>query len=158
MLAKLCSVSREDVEEALEGLDKTYKDDMRGLALVRNGIEVQLTTAPQHALVVAAFLEEEVQSDLSRAALETLTILAYRGPMSKTDLEGIRGVNCTLILRNLAMKGLVETVTLDLHEKYRVSFACMRILGLQSTHDLPDYEALNKKLDACTREQGSSNV
>jgi len=67
-----------------------------------------MTTAKESSEIVEKFLKEELTGEMTRPQLETLTIIAYRGPMTKMEIEQIRGVNCSLILRNLLMRGLVE--------------------------------------------------
>jgi segregation and condensation protein B len=83
---------------------------------------------------------------LSQPSLEALTIIAYRGPIAKLELERIRGVNCSLILRHLLLRGLVEE-KLDKTKNenfYTVTHDFIRFLGLGSVTELPDYEKLNQ--------------
>ncbi|MEK7537609.1 MAG: SMC-Scp complex subunit ScpB, partial [Patescibacteria group bacterium] len=95
--------------------------------------------------LVTAYLKEEQAGELTRPALETLTIVAYRGPISKIQLDTIRGVNCSLILRHLMIKGLVEAKhAKDKYQTtYRVSADFVRFLGLTDITQLPDYEQLH---------------
>ena len=102
-------------------------------------------TAGENAKVVADFVKEEFSGELTRPQLETLTVIAYRGPISKYELEIIRGVNCSLILRNLSIRGLIEE---DYDQKkkemrYRVSIDFFRHLGIQRVEGLPDYDTLH---------------
>jgi segregation and condensation protein B len=108
--------------------------------------EYQMSTAPDSSKMVKDFLKDEITGELTRPALETLTIVAYRGPISKPDLEQIRGVNCSLILRNLMIKGLVEVKSSDKSGEalYNITFDFMRYLGIKKTSELPDYEKLSK--------------
>jgi len=141
--------SKEEVKKALEELAAEYDArESTGVILLRNGDEIQLATAPDHAEMVKAFLKDESFGELTRPALETLTIVGYRGPLTKAELEQIRGVNCSLILRNLMIRGLVETEggkaddpTAPAH--YRVTFDFLRYLGIRQASELPDYESLH---------------
>ncbi|MCG2700667.1 SMC-Scp complex subunit ScpB, partial [Candidatus Parcubacteria bacterium] len=88
----------------------------------------------------------ETTGELSRPSLESLTIIAYRGPVAKIDLDRIRGINCALILRNLLLRGLIEG-KYDNKKKetyYSVTFDFIKFLGINNIKELPDYERLNK--------------
>lgn len=143
-LADLVRADPHDVGEALEALQTAYKERAGGVFLVQNGHEYQFVTAPENAALVQEYLKEETAGELSRPSLETLTIIAYRGPLTKPEIEQIRGVNCTMILRNLLMRGLVLTEDGGglLGQRYRVTLDFMRFLGVQRIEDLPDYAAL----------------
>ena len=144
-LAKLLETDAEKIESWLEEVSEIYSGPERGMMLVRNGAEVQFFSAPQTREVVENFLKEEITGELTRPQLETLTIIAYRGPISKPDIEQIRGINCTLILRNLEWRGLIEQSGESTSEipAYRVTIDFVRYLGLSSTEQLPQYEKMN---------------
>jgi segregation and condensation protein B len=83
---------------------------------------------------------------LTQPSIETLTIIAYRGPISKAEIEKIRGVNCSLILRNLMIRGLVD-FDIDKNngqELYNVTVDFLQYLGLNTVEDLPDYMRLHQ--------------
>lgn len=135
-----------DLEKALEELIADYGQGDRGLAIIKNNAQYQLTTAADNAPLVQEFLKDETSGELSQPSLEALTIIAYRGPISKLELERIRGVNCSLIIRNLLLRGLIE----EKFEKtknenyYTVTHDFVRFLGLGGVDELPDYEKLNQ--------------
>lgn len=144
-LAQLTDTKKSQVEEALAEITAAHAERAGGIRVLVNGDEAQMVTAPAAAETVAAFLKDETTGELSRPSLETLTIVAYRGPVTKPEIEQIRGVNCSLILRNLLMRGLVEA-TEDkrlLQTTYRISMEFLRHLGLNAAQDLPDYGRLN---------------
>jgi segregation and condensation protein B len=132
------------VEEALTVLQETYSGRDGGIVLAKNGMEYQFLTAPAQAALVQAFLKDDATGDLTRPSLETLTIIAYRGPVTKAEIEQIRGVNCSLILRNLLIRGLIsaEEDPKTLLSSYRVTMDFLRFLGVASVEQLPDYERL----------------
>lgn len=133
------------VETALQQLAAIYKERGSGLCLLNNGDKWQLVTVEQHADLVKKFIRSEQLGELTRPALETLTVIAYRGPVTKAEIELIRGVNCSLILRNLLIRGLIEEIPdkqID-QEKYRITMEFMKFLGLQNITDLPDYASLS---------------
>jgi segregation and condensation protein B len=143
-LMELCDATKEEIEEAIAAIAEGYHRDERGLRLVRSGNEVQMTSAPENAALMQEFLRDETTGELTKPSLEALTIIAYRGPLTKPELEQVRGVNCSIILRNLLMRGLIEIEgdPLDLTAKYRVTIDFIRFLGVDSVEELPDYEKL----------------
>lgn len=132
------------VREALGTLIDKYREGS-GIQLNRVGQSFQFATAAGSAALVQKFLEEEEKKELTKPSLETLTIVAYRGPITKYELELIRGVHCGLILRNLLVRGLIE----DVEEKgtgrilYQVTFDFLHYLGIRETKELPDFERLS---------------
>lgn len=141
-LAELCDATPKEVEEAFDALEKRLEGS--AVMLQRAGQDVQLVTRPEHAEVVKKVARDEVSGELTRPSLETLTILAYRGPLTRPELEQIRGVQSTIILRNLLMRGLVEEKEDSRvgQPTYAVSFDFIRHLGLKSIDELPQYEEL----------------
>jgi len=105
-LATALDVTASVVERGLKELDESLGG--RGLRLQRNAGRVQLTTAPELALQVEHFLGLEATSHLSRAALETLAIIAYQQPVTRPQVDSIRGVNSDSMLKSLLSKGLVQ--------------------------------------------------
>ena len=145
-LAELTERSKREIETVLETLKKEYNESELGIKIIFNDDRVQMTTTQESSAVVEKFLKEELTGEMTRPQLEALTIIAYRGPITKMELEQIRGVNCSLILRNLAMRGLIES---KLDRKiganvYEVTLDFTRYLGLTNTKELPDYERLSK--------------
>lgn len=138
----------QEVEEAVELLKEKYNQPESGVWLVENKTlrdkEVQLATSPDSQSIVQKFLRDELTGELTRPALETLTIIAYRGPMTKPEIEQIRGINCSLILRNLLIKGLVEIEERQKDPYYRISFEFMKYLGISNVSELPDYDELHQ--------------
>ncbi|MCF7820456.1 MAG: SMC-Scp complex subunit ScpB [Candidatus Pacebacteria bacterium] len=144
-LAKSLKAEKKEVENNLQQLQNYYHDHDSGLQLISTSGKYQLTSAVNNSEIVRDFLAAETSGELSQPSLETLTIIAYRGPISKTELERIRGVNCSLILRNLLIRGLVEEQKSRSEEKiYNVSLDFLRYLGVDDLKQLPDYERLNK--------------
>lgn len=139
-IAKLLDVKKGEAEEALKELSEEYKNASRGLKIAEVEGKYQMVTNPENSKLVQSFLKEEVIGELTRPQLETLTIIAYRGPILKIELEQIRGVNCSLILRNLLIRGLAE----QKENAYIITHDFLKYLGLTETRGLPDYEKLNK--------------
>jgi len=144
-LAQICGAkNKEDVAKAIDELVESYASRDSGLRLLRHGDSVQLATAGETADLVREYLKDETTGELTKPSLETLTIVAYRGPITKAELEQVRGVNCSLILRNLSMRGLVEALGEVGHPltQYQVTMDFLRFLGVSSVEELPDYDKL----------------
>lgn len=145
-LADMIGAETKDVEQAGEELSSELKAQHRGILIIRNKDSFQMVSSPENADLVQSFIKDETTGELSRPSLETLTIIAYRGPISKMDIDRIRGVNCSLILRNLLLRGLIESK--DEKNKaetfYTVSFDFIRFLGLSDVKELPNYEKLSE--------------
>jgi len=105
-LAEALEVRPAEVEAALEALEARYLG--RGIAIQRIKDRVQLTTAPTAASLIQRFLGLSATAPLSKAALETLAIIAYRQPITRPQIEQLRGVNSDSVIKNLLTKGLVE--------------------------------------------------
>ena len=143
-LADLCGADREDAAKAADALAEEYDARGGGIRIMRNGDEVRMATSGNVARTVQEYLKDETTGEMTRPSLEALTIIAYRGSITKGELEQIRGVNCSLILRNLMMRGLVEadgehgmpTTT------YAVTTDFLRFLGIAHAEELPEYDKL----------------
>ncbi len=145
-IAALASTDEAAVHAAVKELGDEYRAHSRGMQLAHQGNRVLLVSHPSSAALVRAFLKDEHEGELTRPSLETLTIIAYRGPVTKLELEQIRGVNCSLILRNLSIRGLIEVAEGDGKQetRYVVTFDFLKFLGVSSVRDLPDYEKLSQ--------------
>lgn len=141
-LAEILEVAEESVKEALEALREDFNKEGRGLWLTQMGREVQLTTKPQFAGLLEKVIKSELKEELTSSSLETLSIIAYLGPISRAIVDYIRGVNSSFILRSLLLRGLIQR----LEEKrsnaflYDLSFDFMRHLGISRKEELPEYE------------------
>ncbi len=146
-ISKIIEVSKEDVENALMLLSGDYSSQKRGIVILRKEDEVQMATNPDNAEYVDKVVKSDLQEALSNAALEVLSIIAYRGPISRTEIEAIRGVNCTYTLRNLLMRGLIERIDnpKDLRGYvYKISFEFLKKLGIDNVNKLPDFDNLSQ--------------
>lgn len=135
-----------EVNTALRDYARTTAE--RGIHITLTATEAQLTTAPAVHAVVTQVVKEERSGELTKPSLETLAIIAYRSPIAKAELEAIRGVNCSLILRNLLIRGLV-TETMDKTKGvvvYDITPEYLQLLGVQTVADLPDYERLHRDI------------
>ncbi len=144
-LATACETSLEEIENALTELERRLSEG-GGLSLIRHDQTVELVTHVEAATIVRRVLQLEAQAELSRASLEALSILAYRGPLTRPELEQIRGVQSSIILRNLMLRGLVEAreeARLG-QPVYQVTLDFLKYLGLTRLEALPDFLSLHK--------------
>lgn len=135
--------SSEEVQTALEAIAEHLNHDSSGIRLFVTENDAALMTAPEVAEAVRAYLKRDITGELTRPSVETLAIIAYRGPITKADMEQIRGVNCSLILRNLMMRGLVDEASSQSGNTYTISMECLRHLGVPLVGSLPDFEGLH---------------
>ncbi len=165
-VSKISGRTKGEIERVLLELVEEYNKKQGGIKIINNGEEFQMVTDAQSAPFIQEFLKQEVNKELTPASLETLSIIAYRGPITKSDLEQIRGVNCSIILRNLLIKGLIVEQSLSAsdnaaqvedggkesmgpeikEEIYSVSLDFIRHLGINSLQELPDYKELNRDI------------
>ncbi len=143
-IGKLVDAKPDEVTVALAKLMEIRNTDESGLHLIEQNGKYQMVTAPANAQVIESLVKEEVSGELSRPSLETLTIIAYRGPITKPEIEQIRGINCSVILRNLLMRGLIleEDDADRLQPIYKLSSDFIRHLGVHSVEELPKYDEL----------------
>lgn len=142
-IASALKAESQDVEQAIATLAGHLENNERGLMLMRHESRVQLVTKPMFSSLVEHLVKDEFEEKLTPAALETLSLVAYLGPISRARVDYLRGVNSSYSVRNLLMRGLVEK-TADPQAPhvvaYRVSFDLLKHLGIASIEDLPDYK------------------
>ncbi|MCX6779131.1 MAG: SMC-Scp complex subunit ScpB [Candidatus Magasanikbacteria bacterium] len=144
-LAELMNCEIEEIKEAVEQVKSKYNLEDFGIKVLQEGNEVQMSTHPENSNIIKDYLKDEMTGELTRPSLEALTIIAYRGPITKLELEQIRGVNCSLILRNLLLRGLIKEEMDEARAQnvFSVTFDFLRFLGITETKKLPDYEKLH---------------
>ncbi len=138
-IAEVLNVPIDQVEQSLAELKEGSTS--RGLRLQRKGDRVQLTTRPEVAPYIEKFLGLDLSSRLSKPALETLSIVAYQQPVTRAQIEQVRGVNCDAVLSTLLTKGLIEEIgrldTAGRPIQYGTTFAFLQHFGLRGLDDLP---------------------
>jgi len=151
-LSQALQVSEIEIEAGLNELDTHYKQNGHGLRLMRVKTKVQLTTDPSISEDVETFLGLEATSTLSQAALEALAIIAYKQPVTRPEVDVIRGVNSDGVLRTLLSKGLIEELgradTPGRPIYYGTSPEFLQYFGLESLDALPyiDFGALEEQM------------
>ncbi|PJA89619.1 MAG: SMC-Scp complex subunit ScpB [Candidatus Magasanikbacteria bacterium CG_4_9_14_3_um_filter_32_9] len=143
-IMKVVDVNEKEVINTLDDLKLRYKDEESGLCLITDGFLYKMSTKPENLDVIEKFISVEISSELTKPQLETLTIIGYLGPITKSELEELRGVSCGIILKNLMMRGLVSEKEEDggLFSLYVLSTDALGYLGISSVEELPDYTKL----------------
>lgn len=145
-LAKVTGANLTEVKGAISELTLEYASG-RGFILMKKEDQIQLVSNPENAEYISYLIKGEIQENLSQAALETLSIAAYRGPISRADIEVIRGVNSSFTIRALLLRGLLERVENTEGNRgylYKISFDFMKKLGIDDVSKLPDFENLSR--------------
>lgn len=142
-LKKQLEISDEVILEAITEIKTRFNTPRSGIHVLEHEGKVQFVTNPDVGTDVSGFLRKEAQGPLTRPSLETLAVIAYRGPVTKPEIEHVRGVNCSLILRNLLIRGLIEEEEdkQRLQFIYRVSTEFLKELGLHKMEELPNFRA-----------------
>lgn len=156
-LARRLELTEEDCRNFLEryNLD-LVNDSKRGLTLIWNGDRVQLVTKPDLQKLIQNFIKEEFREVLTPAALETIAIVAYLGPVPRATIDQIRGVNSSFILRSLLVRGLIERLP-DSERgnvyRYDLNSESFKHLGLAKKEELPEYQNYKDVLNKFAVEQ-----
>jgi segregation and condensation protein B len=146
-LAKIADATLPEIEIALAGLVEKYADVSSGLFILLNNEEIQLASKPENGHIIEELVKSELTEGLSPAALEVLSIIAYRSPISKPEIEAVRGVNCNYTLRNLLLRKLIEKNDNPKDSRgfvYNISFDFLKKMGIDNVEKLPDYAILSK--------------
>ncbi len=151
-------VSIKELQETLEITEEEFRtaiselvsaNQNSGIILLAQNDKLQLASNPDNSLMVKKFLSLELREKLTDSALETLAIIVYRQPVSKAEIENIRGVNSQYTIRHLLIRGLIEKVQSPTDKRmqlYKTTFEFMQHLGIKDMKELPDFEELTKNI------------
>ncbi len=158
-IAKALGISVDDTILAIDNLLARYNSEVSGIHILKIDDDVQMASNPKNTDVIDQFIRREITEELTKAQLETLTVIAYRGPITRPELEQIRGVNCSLILRNLLLRGLIEEREdeASVLSAYSLSFEALRHLGISTVNELPEFETLRTHTNLDSKIEDSEN-
>lgn len=146
-LSRICEAEEEKVTAALSELAAALSG--RGITLVVSNNEAVLGTAPEASDLITRLRRDELSRDLGKAGAETLSIVLYEGPVSRSDIDFIRGVNSSFIIRNLLVRGLIErTEEKGRGTRYQATPALLAHLGIGTVAALPEYEKIRMDITA----------
>jgi len=144
-LQKMLGAAPSEIEGALKALGERKG----GVVLVDDGNEVELRTSGTNAALIERIRKEEYARDIGKAGLEALSAVLYRGPLTRSEIDFIRGVNSSQTLRTLTLRGLVRKVQNPKDERsflYEPTTELLSELGVVRAQELPDYADVRQKL------------
>lgn len=153
-LMKLLGEDKDSIENALEELQEKLRD--RGIGLIRKEDEVMLGTTPEISDLIEKIRKDELTKDLGRAGAETLSIVLYKGPVTRAEIDYIRGVNSTFILRNLLIRGLVEKTSNPRDQRsflYKPTLELLAFLGIKGIEELPEFDTVQSEIKTFMQEE-----
>ena len=137
-------LSAKEIEIMLESLIEEYEQNNRGIQIIKLENKYQMTTNKEYASYIKKIVEPKKKKSLSQATLETLTIIAYKQPITKVEIENIRGVKCDKVIQTLFENELIrEAGRLNKIGKpiiYRTTDEFLKILNIEKLEDLPPIE------------------
>ncbi len=146
-LREALEITEEDLKSAIAEL--VSANQASGIILLAHDNKLQLASNPDNSSIVKRFLSLELREKLTDAAMETLGIILYKQPVSKTEIENIRGVNSQYIIRQLLIRGLIEKIQSSSDKRmqlYKTTLEFMQFLGIKNMNELPDFEELTKSI------------
>lgn len=153
-LAAATGLSADAAKQAVESLAASLGD--RGIRVVREGEQVALATSPASHEMIEKMRRDELEGPLGKAGLETIAIIMFKGTVSRADVEYIRGVNCSSILRSLMIRGLIERTDNPNDKRsflYRATPELPAHFGLEKMEDMPRFAEMKTKLEAVIAER-----
>lgn len=147
-LAEILAKNNSEILSALEILKEKLEN--RGLSLIFKEDQVVLVTNPTMSEIIQSLQKEELSKELSKAALETLSIIIYRGPIKRSEIDYIRGVNSQFSIRVLMIRGLIEKKVNPKDERsyfYSPSIELLSYLGLSNINEIPEYKKVNEDIE-----------
>lgn len=149
-LARICDIDEDTLILALERMQEKYNEENGGICLVQAGSTYQLSTKKEYYEYIVKLVEPKEQNNLSNAAMETLSIVAYNQPVTRSSIEFIRGVNSDSAVNKLVQRGLIEECgRLDTPGKpllYKTTSGFLKTFGLKQINDLPDIDNIPLQL------------
>ena len=157
-IASILEKEESEIKSAIVNLRESMKG--RGITIIELEEEITLGTAKEVSELIEKLNKEELSKDLGKSGLETLSIILYQGPISRADIDYIRGVNSQFIIRNLLIRGLIEKIDNPNDQRsffYKPTLELLSYLGISKIEDVPEYELVKKdiknfKLNAQTQD------
>ena len=143
-LAKLLEISKEEIQKHIQELSTEYQE--RGMNIISNEKECELVTSQNTSDLIKQLQKKELETELSNASLETLSIILYMGPITRSMIDFIRGVNSQFTLRSLLIRGLIEKDSKSKTPTYSITIDTLKFLGLNKSENLPNYKEIKNEL------------
>jgi segregation and condensation protein B len=156
-ICDLLGVSVSELDTIAASLKQRLSDVKSSLMLLESGERLALATAPAYGELLEKLFKKEFSEELTPAAQETLAIIAYAGPVTRAEIEYIRGVNSSFTIRNLLIRGVVERESAAESGGaygYRLSFDALKHIGISKIEDLPEYSKFRAVVDEFRQKSG----
>lgn len=150
-LQQLFAIKNDELSDAINALK--IRLEKGGTRLLETESELQLVTASELDGLIESIRKDELKRDIGKAGAETLAIILYKGPISRADIDRIRGVNSAFILRNLLVRGLIERGAEGRSYSFSITPTLLAHLGITNKTELPDYESILNQLEAFETEE-----
>lgn len=147
-LSEFLGVGQKEINESIDKLKENLKN--RGIVLQEKNDELTLGTKPELSSIIEKLQKEELNKELSKASLETLSIILYKNGVSRSLIDYIRGVNSSFTLRALSIRGLIEKNPDPEDNRryiYKPTFALLSFMGVKSVEELPDYDSVKISIE-----------
>lgn len=157
-LSTLLKVSEDEIKVALDKIEDSLSG--RGLVLVRKDDSVLLGISAKLSPIIESIRKDEITRELSKASLETLSIILYKDGVARSEIDYIRGVNSSFILRNLLVRGLIEKVVDSKDSRralYKPTFDTLSYMGVSSIENLPNYVNIKMQLQEVINQSQNNN-
>lgn len=158
-LAKILATDVSAIADAVRMLKDARQNS--GIVCIDDGKMLELRASQAAAEVIEQIRRDEYSREIGKAGLETLATVMYRGPLSRSEIDFVRGVNSSQTLRTLLMRGLVRRIPNPRDERsflYEVTTETLAQLGIQDPRDLPDYADVKEKLSALEESYRNANA
>ncbi len=147
----ITEINEYEIKKIIKELYNDYQNDERGIQIEFLGEHFKMTTKKEHKEYYKKIIEQEENSKLSQSAIETLAIIAYNSPITRIDIDNIRGVNSSYVIRKLLIKGLIEesgrSNAPGKPRLYKTTSKFLDYFGLKSLKELPIIEKKDKIID-----------
>lgn len=147
-LSEILKLGQIEINEGVEKMKENLKD--RGVVVIEKDDEITLGTNPEFSEIIENLQKEELNRELSKASLETLSIILYKNGITRAEIDYIRGVNSSFILRALSVRGLIEKVVDNKDSRrfiYKPSLELLSFMGVRSIEELPEFNDINKTIE-----------
>ena len=148
-LSQIFVKTEEEILASLKNLETNLSD--RGIVLVIKEDEVTLGASKDASELIEKLTKDELVRDLGRAGLEALSIIIYQGPLSRAEIDYIRGVQSNFILRNLMIRGLIEKIPNPTDQRsflYKPTFEMLSFMGITKIEDMPNYANARNEIES----------
>lgn len=153
-IASILEIKEDALQEIVKELQEEYEE--KGIAIVLSDTECELVTTPESAELISKLQKQEAETELSNASLETLSIILYMGPIARSMIDFIRGVNSQFTIRTLLVRGLIEKDASSKTPMYKVTLDTIKHLGLNKLEELPNFKDVRHELAQFIKENSNN--